>query len=90
MLLADFGHFNVALAILKNVQKNLKLVRDDSCSDSGVSVDVILAEAIDLEKRIERSLVKASSREKLPMLVKRLREDSFKICWRNSRCAIWG
>ena len=56
MLLADFGHFNVALATLKNVQKNLKLVRDDSCSDSGVSVDVILAEAIDLEKRIREKL----------------------------------
>ena len=56
MLLADFGHFNVALATLKNVQKNLKLVRDDSCSDSGVSVDVILAEAVDLEKRIREKL----------------------------------
>ena len=56
VLLADFGHFHVALATLKNVQKYLKLVRDDSRSDSGVSVDVILAEAADLEKRIREKL----------------------------------
>jgi hypothetical protein len=56
VLLADFGHFHVALATLKNVQKYLKIVRDDSRSDSGVSVDVILAEAADLEKRIREKL----------------------------------
>ncbi|CAL6301625.1 unnamed protein product [Bathycoccus prasinos] len=56
VLLADFGHFHVALATLKNVQKYLKIVRDDSRSDSGVSVDVISAEAADLEKRIREKL----------------------------------
>ena len=56
VLLADLGHFHVALATLKNVQKNLKLVRDDSRIDSGESVNVILAEATDLEKRIREKL----------------------------------
>ena len=40
----------------RTFRKNLKLVRDDSCSDSGVSVDVIQREAVDLEKRIREKL----------------------------------
>jgi hypothetical protein len=57
VLLAEFGNFHVALATLKSVQKNLKLVRDDSSSTAnGVSVDSILAHAIDLEKRIREKL----------------------------------
>ena len=72
VLLADFGHFHVALATLKNVQKYLKLVRDDSRSDSGVSVDVILAEAVDLEKRIREKLGQGAIKGKIANVGKKI------------------
>ena len=72
VLLADFGHFHVALATLKNVQKYLKLVRDDSRSDPGVSVDVILAEAVDLEKRIREKLGQGAIKGKIANVGKKI------------------
>ncbi len=72
VLLADFGHFHVALATLKNVQKYLKIVRDDSRSDSGVSVDVILAEAADLEKRIREKLGQGAIKGKIANVGKKI------------------
>ena len=72
VLLAEFGHFHVALATLKNVQKYLKIVRDDSRSDSGVSVDVILAEAADLEKRIREKLGQGAIKGKIANVGKKI------------------
>ena len=72
VLLADFGHLHVALATLKNVQIYLKLVRDDSRSDPGVSVDVILAEAVDLEKRIREKLGQGAIKGKIANVGKKI------------------